>query len=90
MLIFHPRQVYALEIIKVLVNVAHSAVRNQKSYFYAQFLRIRSHRGKKRAYDAVAHSMLVAIYHILKDGIKFRTWELIIIPSLIETDWISL
>ena len=52
-----------------LVICAHSAVRNKESYFYAQFQRISSHRGKKRAYVAVAHSMLIAIYHILKDDV---------------------
>lgn len=31
-----------------------------------------AHRGKKRAYVAVAHSMLIAIYHILKDGVTFQ------------------
>lgn len=45
---------------------------SKKSYFYAQFMRISAHRGKKRAYVAVAHSMLVAIYHILKDGVVFK------------------
>ena len=55
-----------------LVVCAHSATRNKNSYFYAQFMRISSHRGKKRAYVAVAHSMLIAIYHILKDGVVFK------------------
>ena len=55
-----------------LVICAHSAVRNKQSYFYAQFMRISAHRGKKRAYVAVAHSMLIAIYHILEDGIVFK------------------
>lgn len=55
-----------------LVTCAHSAVKNKSSYFYAQFTRISAHRGKKRAYVAVAHSMLVAIYHILKDGVAFE------------------
>ena len=55
-----------------LITCAHSAVRNKKSYFYAQFMRISAHRGKKRAYVAVAHSMLIAIYHILKDGVSFK------------------
>ena len=55
-----------------LVTCAHSAVRNKSSYFYAQFMRLSAHRGKKRAYVAVAHSMLVAIYHILKDGVVFK------------------
>ena len=55
-----------------LVTCAHSAVRNKQSYFYTQFMRISAHRGKKRAYVAVAHSMLIAIYHILKDGMVFK------------------
>ena len=55
-----------------LVVCAHAAVKNKSSYFYAQFARISAHRGKKRAYVAVAHSMLVAIYHILKDGVVFK------------------
>lgn len=55
-----------------LVTCAHAATRNKSSYFYAQFTRISAHRGKKRAYVAVAHSMLVAIYHILKDGVVFK------------------
>lgn len=54
-----------------LVVCAHSAVKNKSSYFYAQFQRISAHRGRKRAYVAVAHSMLIAIYHVLKDGVPF-------------------
>lgn len=54
-----------------LVVCAHSAVKHKQSYFFAQFQRISAHRGKKRAYVAVAHSMLIAIYHILKDGVLF-------------------
>lgn len=55
-----------------LIVSAHSAVKNKSSYFHAQFKRISAHRGNKRAYVAVAHSMLVAIYHILKDGVVFK------------------
>lgn len=55
-----------------LIVCAHSAVKVKSSYFYAQFQRISAHRGKKRAYVAVAHSMLIAIYHMLKDGTHFQ------------------
>ena len=41
------------------------------SYFSAQFARISAHRGK-RAYVAVAHTILIAVYHILKDGIGYK------------------
>lgn len=67
-----------------LVICAHSAVRNKQSYFYAQFMRISAHRGKKRAYVAVAHSMLIAIYHILEDGSKIL--GLIITISLTKNE----
>ena len=55
-----------------LVLCAHAAVRHKSSYFHAQFKWISTHRGKKRAYVAVAHSILIAIYHILKDGVKYQ------------------
>ena len=55
-----------------LVLCAHAAVKNKDSYFSAQFRRISARRGKKRAYVAVAHSMLIAIYHILKDGVEYK------------------
>lgn len=55
-----------------LVVCAHAAAKMKGTYLSAQFKRINSHRGKKRAYVAVAHSMLIAIYHILKDGEKYQ------------------
>lgn len=55
-----------------LVVCAQSAIKVKSSYFCAQFQRISAHRGKKRAYVAVAHSMLVAIYHMLKEGVPFQ------------------
>lgn len=55
-----------------LVICAHSAVRVKRSYFYAQFQRISTHRGKKRAYVAVAHSMLTAVYYMLKNKDEFK------------------
>lgn len=55
-----------------LIVCAHSAAKVKGSYFHAQFQRVSAHRGSKRAYVAVAHSMLIAIYHILKDGVEFK------------------
>lgn len=48
-----------------LILCAHASVRSKKTYFHAQFERISARRGKKRAYVAVAHSILIAIYHVL-------------------------
>ena len=35
-------------------------------------MRLGAHRNPKRAYVAVAHSMLIAIYHILNEGVVFK------------------
>ena len=55
-----------------LVVCAHAAAKVKTSYFHAQYKRISAHRGKKRAAVAVAHSMLIAIYHMLKEGVAFE------------------
>lgn len=54
-----------------LVQCAVVAVK-QNCYFKAQYQRISIRRGKKRALVAVAHSMLIAIYHMLKDDVTFK------------------
>src|SRR5215469_17475688 len=42
--------------------------RKSDSYYVALYDLIAARRGKKRAQVAVAHRLLVAIYHMLKDG----------------------
>ena len=55
-----------------LVQCANAAVKNKNSYFSAQYQRIAARRGKNRATMAVAHSMLIAIYHMLKNKVAFH------------------
>jgi transposase len=55
-----------------LVTAAWAAVRTKDSYLRAQFLRIKSRRGPKKAIMAVAASMLTASYFILRDGVAYR------------------
>ncbi len=55
-----------------LVQAAWSAARHKHSYFRAQFLRIKSRRGPKKAVLAVAASMLTAAYHMLKTDSDYR------------------
>lgn len=50
-----------------LVEAAWAAVRTKSTYLSAQYHRIAARRGKKRAIVAVAHSILVIIYHMLRD-----------------------
>ena len=55
-----------------LVQAAWPAVRTKCSYLRAQFHRIKSRRGPKKAIIAVASSMLTAVYYILKDHVPYR------------------
>lgn len=57
---------------RTLVQAAWAATRKKNSYFQAQYRRLVKRRGKKRALVAVGHSILVVIYHMLKDN---RTYE---------------
>lgn len=56
----------------ILTQCAKSARSVKRSYFSAQYQRIAARRGKNRATLAVAHSMLIAIYHMLKNNVPFR------------------
>ncbi len=44
----------------------------KESYFYSRYQRIAARRGGKRALIAIAHTMLIAIYHILKEKVPYR------------------
>ena len=48
-----------------LVEAAWGAARTKDCYFSAQFHRLRARRGDKRAAVAVAHSILIVVYHLL-------------------------
>ena len=56
----------------ILFQVAKSAVRTKGSYSSAQYRRIRARRGPTIAYEAVAHSILEAIYHMMREGTRYR------------------
>lgn len=54
-----------------LVQAAHTQRRAQ-NYLGAQYRRLARRRGSKRAAVAVAHSILVIAYHLLRDGTEYR------------------
>jgi transposase len=56
----------------MLVQAAWAATRVKKSYLSAQFFRIKSRRGSRKAIIAVAASMLTAIYFMLRDGVEYK------------------
>jgi transposase len=55
-----------------LVQCAWAASRTKQSYLQAQYLRLRSRRGAKKAICAVAASILTAAYHMLTNGTLYQ------------------
>jgi len=55
-----------------LVQAAWAASHTKNSYFAAYYRRLAQRRGKKRALLALAHALLVTIYHLLTDGAAYH------------------
>jgi hypothetical protein len=54
------------------VEASHGASRTKGSYLKSKYYRIAARRGKKRAKVAIAHKILIAAYHILKNKTAYR------------------
>jgi transposase len=57
---------------QVLIEIAHVASKTKDTYLAAHYRRIAARRGKKRALVALAHTILVMIYHILTRQEPYR------------------
>ena len=55
-----------------LVEAAHSAAKAKGTYLRDKFYRLKARRGYKRAAVAVAHKILVAIYHMLSQDVSYN------------------
>src|SRR5574341_1042722 len=55
-----------------MVQAAWSAVRTKDTFLKARFHRLAARRGKKRAIVAIAHSMLVSVWHMLTRRQPYR------------------
>ncbi len=56
----------------LLVQAAWAASKAKNSYLRAQFLKLRTHRGAKKAIVAVAASILTIVYYIIRDRIPYK------------------
>lgn len=56
----------------VMVAAAWPAIRTKSSYFRELYHRKKATRGSQKAIVAVAHSMLVTIFHMVKRGTTYR------------------
>jgi transposase len=57
---------------QALTQAAWAASHTKDTYLAAQFRRLAARRGKKRALVALGHTLLVIIYHLLRDGTTYR------------------
>jgi transposase len=57
---------------RALTQAAWAATHTKDSYLGAQYHRLAGRRGKKRALVAVAHTLLVIIYHIIKYRVDYE------------------
>ncbi len=55
-----------------LVEAANAAVRTRNTYLSAQYHRLVVRLGRKKAVMAVAHSILIIIYHMLQRGTSYQ------------------
>jgi transposase len=55
-----------------LVEAANAASRAKGTYLRDKFYRLKARRGYKRATIAVAHKILVAIYHMLSQQVSYN------------------
>lgn len=55
-----------------LVQAAHAAATTKGTYLAARYRRLSARRGTKRAAIAVARTILVMAYHLLREGTTYR------------------
>jgi transposase len=56
----------------IMIDVSWAAIKKKGSYFKDKYYRLKARRGAKRAIVAIAHRILLGIYHVIKDGVEFR------------------
>jgi transposase len=55
-----------------LVEAAQAATRAKHTYLRDKYYRLKARRGAKRAVVAIAHKILVAIYHMLSQQVGYN------------------
>jgi transposase len=57
---------------RTLREAAKAAARTKNTYLGAQYVRLRGRRGPAKATTAVGHTILIAAYHMLRDGVTYN------------------
>ena len=64
--------VYKHHLKTIMLEVAWAAIKKKGSYFKEKYYRLKARRGARKAIMAIAHRILLGIYHVIKDGVEFR------------------
>ncbi len=64
--------VYKHHLKTIMLEIAWAAIKKKGSYFKEKYYRLKARRGAKKAIMAIAHRILLGIYHVIKDGVEFR------------------
>jgi transposase len=56
----------------IMIEVAWAAVKVKGSYYREKYYRLKARRGARRAIVAIAHRLLKAVYHIIRDRVHFK------------------
>ena len=62
----------AQSLVKSALKAATGAKRTRNCYYRDKFWRLRARRGDMRATVAIAHKILVAVFHMLRDRVPFK------------------
>jgi transposase len=66
------RAVQAIDYSSVCLAASDSAAKAKGTYLRDKFCRPKARRGYKRAAEAIAHRILVAIYHMLSQQVSYN------------------
>jgi hypothetical protein len=66
------RAVQAIDYSSVRLAASDSAAKAKGTYLRDKFYRLKARRGYKRAVEAIAHKILVAIYHMLSQQVSYN------------------
>jgi transposase len=55
-----------------LIQAANAAAHSKQTALHALYVRVKAHRGHKRAIIAVAHQILMIAYYIMRDGVTYH------------------
>ena len=56
----------------VMVEVGWAASRTKNTYYHDKYHRLKTRRGHKKALVAIAHRVMNAVFHIIKNGVSYK------------------